>query len=97
MLLASLACTVKLDVPSALGVPLHVPSVFNAKPVGTVPEITAKVYGVTVPPYAPRFCVYGMLTTPSGKVFGVTVMTGACPESFNPQQASVPSLLTAQV
>lgn len=43
----SVTLAVKLKVPRALGVPLIVPLVLSAKPVGRVPESTVQVYGVT--------------------------------------------------
>jgi hypothetical protein len=47
----SVTCTVKLDWPTAVGVPLIVPFVFKLKPTGNVPEVNAHEYGV-VPPEA---------------------------------------------
>jgi hypothetical protein len=50
-LYASAACTVKVNVPDALGVPDSTPAVLNVKPVGNVPALLVYVYGL-VPPLA---------------------------------------------
>jgi hypothetical protein len=48
----SVTCTVMLDVPGVVGMPLIAPvDAFNDKPAGNVPTVTAQVYGV-VPPAA---------------------------------------------
>src|SRR5215468_8371412 len=41
----SVAVTVKLKLPSALGVPDRAPAVESVRPVGSDPEVTANVYG----------------------------------------------------
>ena len=54
--LAVVACTVKVNVPAALGGPEITPAALNVKPVGSVPTLTVKVNGpgsplaVTTPP-----------------------------------------------
>jgi hypothetical protein len=46
----SVTCTVKLDWPEAVGVPLITPLVLdNDNPDGNAPEITLKLYGVAPP------------------------------------------------
>ena len=48
---ASVAVTVKGDVPMAVGVPLTTPPVESVRPGGNVPTVTANVNGA-VPPLA---------------------------------------------
>ena len=46
----SCTCTVKFDVPAALGVPLIAPvDAFNVRPAGRVPTVTLHVSGVFPP------------------------------------------------
>ena len=47
----SVAVTVKLNVPAAVGVPDRTPAEVSVSPVGMAPTVTANVYG-DVPPDA---------------------------------------------
>ena len=51
----SVAVTVKLKVPAAVGVPASDPPGASGTPVGVAPDVTAKEYG-DVPPEAVTFC-----------------------------------------
>jgi len=60
----SVTCTVKLDVPTAFGVPLITPvDVFSDNPAGKLPTEIAQLYGV-VPPVAVNVCEYPTPTWP---------------------------------
>ena len=48
-LLASVAVTVTLKFPPALGVPLKNPELDSVKPVGKLPPVSAKLYAATPP------------------------------------------------
>jgi hypothetical protein len=48
---ASLTCTVKLEVPAVVGVPVIAPAVLRLNPAGRAPTVVDQVYGV-VPPVA---------------------------------------------
>src|SRR5579872_4248472 len=63
--LLSFTCTVKLEVPAAVGVPLSCPAVLRANPAGNVPLVTDHWYG-DVPPLAVSVCVYAVPTVPLG-------------------------------
>ena len=41
----SVTVTVKLEVPAAVGVPEITPAPLNVRPAGSVPDVTAQVYG----------------------------------------------------
>ena len=58
-------CTVKVDVPVAVGVPLITPSVDSDSPAGNEPDATDHEYG-GVPPEADNVCEYADPTTPAG-------------------------------
>ena len=47
--LESVAVTVKLKVPPAVGVPASTPPGLSVTPAGRLPAVTAKVYGATPP------------------------------------------------
>ena len=64
-------CTVKLDVPAALGVPLKTPAEDSVNPAGSVPEVTDQLYG-GVPPVAASVWLYALPTVPAGS--GLTVV-----------------------
>ena len=52
----SVTCTVKLEVPTAVGVPVIAPAPeLNAKPAGRAPPVIDQLYGV-VPPVAASVC-----------------------------------------
>ena len=54
--LASVTCTVKLDVPVPVGVPLISPlELFSVSPAGNEPVLIDQVYG-PAPPLAVRVC-----------------------------------------
>jgi len=65
-LLLSVACTVKLYVPAAAGVPLSSPFGASVNPEGSVePPATDHVYG-DAPPVAASVCEYATPTSPVG-------------------------------
>ena len=61
MLLESAACTVKLKVPEADGVPEIDPAEERVKPAGNCPDVTLQLYG-DVPPEADKVAEYALLT-----------------------------------
>src|SRR5512134_3616853 len=71
--------TVKLDVPTVVGVPLIVPPVDRLSPAGRLPAETDQLYGV-VPPVAARVWLYAVPTVPPGRldveIVGATAVTG---------------------
>ena len=73
--MASVAVTVKLNTPAVVGVPLRTPALESDRPVGTVPDVTAKLYG-DVPPLAVIVWLYAVLNVPFGRVDGDSVMSG---------------------
>ena len=72
----SVAVTVKLNVPPAVGVPVRDPLEDKLSPAGSVPAVTAKVCGA-VPPVAVMDCEYADPTVPAGSDAGLTVIVGA--------------------
>jgi hypothetical protein len=68
----SVTCTVKLDRPALVGVPLIVPPLPRLRPAGSDPEVTVHEYGV-VPPEAARVDEYAVPTVPLGSEAVVTV------------------------
>ena len=66
--LESVACTVKVVVPGAVGVPAMRPAVFIVKPAGkTLPLVSENVYEGT-PPVAETLALYGEPCIPFTKV-----------------------------
>ena len=63
----SVTCTVNLDWPAPVGVPLIVPFLLKPRPAGNAPEVTVHEYGV-VPPVAVSVVEYGVPTVPLGSV-----------------------------
>ena len=61
-LLASVTVTVKLEVPTAVGVPPMTQPV-SVRPAGSVPVLIEQLYGV-VPPLAPMVALYTTPTVP---------------------------------
>lgn len=61
VLLESAACTVKLNVPEAEGVPEIEPAEDRLNPLGNCPALMLQLYGV-VPPAAARVAEYALLT-----------------------------------
>jgi hypothetical protein len=61
----SVTCTVKLDWPAPVGVPLIVPPLLKLRPAGNVPEVTVHAYGF-VPPEAVSVDEYAVPTVPLG-------------------------------
>src|SRR5947209_8753205 len=61
----SLTCTVKFEVPAAVGVPAIV-SPLSDSPAGSDPVLTVHVYEPD-PPVATKVCEYGALTVPLGR------------------------------
>src|ERR1035437_1403806 len=72
--LISTACTVNLDVPKAVGVPLREPLGFRVRPAGRVPPMSVNVYGVA-PPVAAKLSAYGVPTPPAGRIGKVVICT----------------------
>ena len=72
---ASVAVTVKLNVPAAVGVPVRFPSVASERPVGSEPEVTAYEYGA-VPPLAEIVWLYAVPVFPPGRLVGANVIVG---------------------
>jgi len=72
----SVTCTVKLDEPALVGVPLIVPPTLKLRPAGNAPEVTVHEYGV-VPPVAARVNEYAVPTIPFGTEAVVIVSVGA--------------------
>jgi hypothetical protein len=66
---------VMFDVPAAVGVPDRTPALLKVNPVGSVPEVTLKVYGTT-PPVALIVAEYAVPTTPLGSVAGDKLIVG---------------------
>jgi hypothetical protein len=84
-LLASVTVTVKLEVPTVVGVPPMTQPV-SVRPAGRVPVLIEQLYGV-VPPLAPMVALYTTPTVPSGSVLFsvsaaglITIVSG--PEVF---------------
>src|SRR5258708_33520343 len=68
---ASVAVTVKLNVPAAEGGPVIAPvEVFNANPPGRAPAVTAKLTGAR-PPLGAIVWLYAVDTVPLGSERGV--------------------------
>ena len=70
------ACTVKLNVPAAVGVPFRMPVVLlSVRPDGSVPVVTVQVIGVV--PEAVKVLLYAVPTVPAGDaalvIVGATV------------------------
>lgn len=74
----SVTCTVKLDGPALVGVPLIVPPLLKLRPAGNAPEVTVQEYGV-VPPVAARVNEYAVPTIPFGTE-AVVIVSGNAPE-----------------
>ena len=75
----SVTVTVKVYVPSAVGVPVSVPLLLNNKPDGKEePSATAKVYA-PVPPVATKVWLYVVPTVAFGKGLVVVMDKGAAP------------------
>lgn len=73
----SVTCTVKLEVPVAVGVPVIAPvAAFSVSPPGRLPLVMAQVYGDT-PPAAATLALYPALITPVGSEVVVTLKVGA--------------------
>lgn len=72
----SAACTVKFDVPLAVGTPESAPVLaLRFKPGGRAPALTDHVYG-TCPPAALSVRLYAKPTVPVGAVFGEMTIGG---------------------
>ena len=67
----SVACTVKLEVPTVVGVPLSTPAVLSESPAGSVPEASDQKYGC-VPPAAASVWEYASPTVPPARLAVVT-------------------------
>jgi len=71
----SFASIVKVKLPAAVGVPESTPPLERVSPVGKLPLIFAKVYGL-LPPLAVKVWLYATPTFPFGSVDGFTVIVG---------------------
>lgn len=70
------AVMVKVELPGAVGVPVIAPVVlFNDKPAGNVPAVTAKLYVVPAG-VALTVWLYAVPAVPLGKVVGLSVIVG---------------------
>src|SRR5688572_14048455 len=76
--LASVPRMVTTDVPTVVGVPDRRPEDVNVRPAGSVPFVTAKVYG-SVPPLPVIVWLYATATVPLGSVAGDSVIAGQTP------------------
>jgi hypothetical protein len=72
---ASVAVTVKDEVPATVGVPEIVPDVLKARPAGSDPLLIVQVYG-EVPPVAASAAEYGLCAVPPANVV-VEIASGA--------------------
>jgi hypothetical protein len=68
--------TVKLVVPSAVGIPSRTPAADRLRPAGTLPADTDQLYGV-VPPVAASVWLYAIFTAPAGSETVVIVGAAA--------------------
>ena len=75
-MLLSVAVTVKLKIPAAVGVPLSRPFELRARPPGNAPEVIANVKGA-VPPLAEMVWLMAVATLPLVNDVGETKMVGA--------------------
>ncbi len=71
----SFTCTVKLEVPAAVGVPLMAPLGASVRPGGSEPAFVDQLLP-PVPPLAERLRLYGVPTTPAGSDM-VLILSGA--------------------
>jgi hypothetical protein len=71
----SATCTVKLDWPAPVGVPLIVPPLLKLRPAGNAPDVSVHEYG-TVPPIAVSVDEYAVPTIPPGKE-AVVIVSGS--------------------
>jgi predicted RecA/RadA family phage recombinase len=71
----SFTCTVKLEVPAEVGVPLIAPLAASDKPAGSDPTVVDHVFPPD-PPLAARVCEYAAPTVPLGSDEVVTVNCG---------------------
>jgi len=68
----SVALTVTVDVPAAVGVPLTRQFAPSMRPAGSASAVIAQEYGA-VPPVTPIVCEYGVPTVPAGNVLTTSV------------------------
>jgi len=71
------ACTVKVNVPAALGLPVRTPFDPSVMPCGSDPGAALQVYGPPFPPFAARVAEYDTPAAPFGRLEVVTV-TAPC-------------------
>src|SRR5450432_3525753 len=71
----SLAWTVKVKVPGPVGIPERTPALESVSPLGRVPIVTVKVYGL-LPPLAVMVWLYAAVVVPSGSACGFIVIVG---------------------
>jgi hypothetical protein len=71
-------CTVKLNVPAVVGVPLRTPAVLRLNPAGRAPADTDQLYG-GVPPVASSCRLYAVPTFPADSVLAVVIVGAVGP------------------
>src|SRR5207253_1447174 len=89
VLLASLTVTVKVYLPTVVGVPVSTPLPRNVRPGGMAPEVIEKVIG-EAPPILPTVPEYPAPTTPSGSDAKTEILTGAAPTTSVSCAVAVP-------
>src|SRR4051812_40905826 len=62
------ACTVKVNLPMAVGVPLSTPLVPRVRPGGVAPPVTVVHVVIPVPPIADNVAWYGLRTLPAARL-----------------------------
>ncbi len=93
---ASVALTVKLNVPLAVGVPASAPAPDRFSPFGSAPSVRAKPWGA-VPPVAASVWLYAAPCVPAGSVAGLSVMAGHVTVSVKPASRVAPQLSVARM
>ena len=76
------ACTVIVNTPAVVGVPLMSPELARSNPFGRLPLITTQLYGA-VPPAAFRVALYDTDAVPPGKLGGVAITKPVPTSSLN--------------
>src|SRR5262245_11166559 len=82
VVLLSVTRIVKLNEPSAVGVPLSIPPDETVSPCGNEPEDSDQVYGA-IPPVAVKVCEYAAPTLAVGSVDTVVIDTGVITVRLN--------------
>lgn len=79
---ASVTCTVKVELPAAKGIPEMVPNLRRAKPAGKEPAEIDQEYG-GVPPMARNACQYGIPAAAAGSGDKVVIKNPGRPVTEN--------------